>query len=104
MSVEVLDLLALADTLPADTDRAVTANLKGEALIIRLEAGREYPLEVHGHATETIVALSGRFVILAGGQAFGVRQGQCCRIPPGLEHRWASESEAVVLVHFGDPS
>lgn len=101
MPIEILDLIDLAKALPADTDRAITTNLEGDAVIIRLEAGLDYPMEVHDHATETITALSGCFAILADGRSHAVRQGQCCRIPPGLAHRWAAESEAVVLVHFG---
>lgn len=101
MSVEILDLVDLAKAMPVDTDRAITTDLVGDVLIIRLEAGRDYPIEVHHHATETITSLSGRFAIFAEGKSYSVSQGQCCRIPPGLEHRWASDSEAVVLVHFG---
>ena len=101
MPIEILDLIHLGQELPVDTDRAITTDLKGEVLIIRLAAGRDYPVESHAHATETITALSGHFAILAAGKTYPVRQGQCCRIPPGLEHRWAPESEAVVLVHFG---
>lgn len=101
MPIEVLDLIDLAKAAPVDTDQPITADLKGDVLIIRLEAGRDYPSETHDDATETITALSGRFAILAEGRSYAVRQGQCCRIPPGLAHRWAPDSEAVVLVHFG---
>lgn len=101
--VEVLDLIALGRTLPVDTDHPLTKALAGEVLLIRLEPGRAYPTEVHHHATETIVALSGSFVIEAAGQSYAIGQGRCCRIPPGLEHRWGTQSEAVVQVHFGVP-
>jgi len=101
--VEVLDLVTVGRSLPADTDHAITGNLKGKVLLIRLEPGRAYPTEIHQHATETILALSGRFVIEADGHSYAVSQGQCCRIPPGLEHRWGSDSDAVVQVHFGTP-
>jgi len=102
-AVEVLDLVALGRSLPVDTDHPISADLKGEVLLIRLEPGRAYPTEVHHHATETILALSGRFVIQADGRSYAVSQGQCCRIPPGLEHRWGPDSDAVVQVHFGTP-
>lgn len=106
MSIEVLDLVDLAQGLPVDTDHAITGNLVGDVLIIRLSptnnaSGRHYPEEVHADATETITALSGSFAIIAEGKSYPVRQGQCCRIPPGLHHRWSPESDAVVLVHFG---
>jgi mannose-6-phosphate isomerase-like protein (cupin superfamily) len=113
MPIEVLDLVALAQGVPVDTDRPITADPMGDVLIIRLSPqsefpghdfpGRDYPDEVHGHATETITALAGQFAIIAGGKSYAVRQGQCCRIPPGLHHRWATQSDAVVLVHFGAP-
>lgn len=103
IAVEVLDLVALGRSLPVDTDHPISTDLKGEVLLIRLEAGRAYPTEVHHHATETIVALAGRFVIQAGGRSYAVSEGQCCRIPPGLEHRWGPDSDAVVRVHFGLP-
>ena len=102
--IEVLDLVALGQSVPPDTDRPITTDIKGDVLVIRLEPGRTYPPEKHDHATETITALRGRFTIEAGGKSHAVAQGQCCRIPPGLEHRWASESDAVVLVHFGTPA
>jgi len=102
-AIEVIDLVALGRSLPVDTDHPISADLKGAVLVIRLEPGRAYPTEVHEHATETILALAGRFVIEAGGQPYAVSQGQCCRIPPGLEHRWGPDSDAVVKVHFGTP-
>lgn len=101
MSIEVLDLVELAQSVPVDTDHPITSNPVGEVLIIRLGPGYDYPEEVHAGATETITALSGRFAIIADGKSYPVHQGQCCRIPPGLHHRWAAESEAIVLVHFG---
>lgn len=106
MPIEVLDLVELAQGVPIDTDHPITTDLVGDVLIIRLAASPDnprpdYPEEVHAGATETITALSGRFAILAEGKTYPVRQGQCCRIPPGLHHRWAPESDAVVLVHFG---
>ena len=103
-SIEVLDLISLAQATPVDTDRPISEDLIGAMLLIRLAPGGGYPVETHAHATETITALSGRFAILAGDKSYSVSQGQCCRIPPGLEHRWAPDSEAVVLVHFGTPT
>jgi hypothetical protein len=44
-SIEVLDLVALGGSLPADTDHAITGDLKGEVLLIRLEPGRAYPTD-----------------------------------------------------------
>lgn len=102
-TVEVLDLVGLGRSLAIDTDHAITSGIKGDVLLLHLVPGRTYPAEVHGHAVETIVALAGRFVIEAAGSSYAVTAGQCCRIPPGLEHRWSTDSDAVVLVHFGTP-
>ncbi|HYE01534.1 MAG TPA: cupin domain-containing protein [Alphaproteobacteria bacterium] len=99
--IEVLDLAALGQGLPVDTDHAITAKAAGPVLIIRLAPG-EYPTESHKGRIETITALTGRFSIEAAGGRWDVAQGQCCRIPPGLEHRWGADSEAVVLVHFAE--
>lgn len=106
MAIDVLDLVALAQSVPVDTDHPITTDPVGDVLIIRLSpqsntSGCHYPEEVHAGVTETITALAGQFAIIAEGKSYPVRQGQCCRIPPGLRHRWSSESEAVVLVHFG---
>lgn len=100
MDIEVIDLIAEATTLPPDQEKIVGAGLAGDLLLIRLEPGT-YPLECHEGRTEIITALRGRFGIIAGdGRSWQIAQGQCCRIPPGLHHHWAPDSDATVLVAF----
>jgi mannose-6-phosphate isomerase-like protein (cupin superfamily) len=100
MDIEIVDLVARATALPPDQEKVVGAALTGDLLLIRLEAG-DYPLECHDDRIEIITALSGQFSITTeDGRSFPVRQGQCCRIPPGLRHRWAADSVATVLVAF----
>jgi mannose-6-phosphate isomerase-like protein (cupin superfamily) len=98
--VEVIDLVAEASALPPDHEKIIGAGLAGDLLLIRLEPG-SYPVECHDGRTEIITALRGRFGIVAtDGRSWRIEQGQCCRIPAGLEHHWAPDSEATVLVAF----
>ena len=98
--VEVTDLIAQATTLPPDHEQIIGADLIGDLLLIRLEPG-SYPLECHDGRTEIITALRGRFgIVAADGRSWHITEGQCCRIPPGLEHHWAPDSDATVLVAF----
>jgi mannose-6-phosphate isomerase-like protein (cupin superfamily) len=100
MTIEIVDLVDQASTLPPDHERVVGATLTGDLLLIRLEPG-SYPIECHDGRIEIIIALSGHFTIeTEDGAQFSVRQGQCCRIPPGLRHRWAATSDATVLAAF----
>jgi len=100
MDIEVIDLITQATALPPDHERIIGPALTGDLLLIRLEPG-DYPVECHDGRTEIITALRGRFgIVAADGRIWRVAQGQCCRIPPGLKHHWAPDSEATVLVAF----
>jgi mannose-6-phosphate isomerase-like protein (cupin superfamily) len=104
MDIEIVDLIDRATALPPDQEQIVGETLTGDLLLIRLEPG-DYPLECHDGRIEIITALCGQFSIATeDGRSFPVRQGQCCRIPPGLRHRWAANSEATVLVAFVAPA
>jgi mannose-6-phosphate isomerase-like protein (cupin superfamily) len=100
VDIEILDLVDHAKKLPPDQEDCVGEALAGDLLLIRLEPG-DYPIECHPDRTEIITALCGQFGILTeDGRRWTASQGQCCRIPPGLRHRWAPESDATVLVVF----
>ena len=100
MELEILDLVDRAKALPPDSEEIVGAGLTDDLLLIRLEPG-DYPVECHDDRIEITTALRGTFGILAeDGQSWSIHQGQCCRIPSGLKHRWAPTSDATVLVAF----
>lgn len=100
MDIEVIDLVEGAKSLPPDQERAIGKVLIGDLLLIRLEPG-DYPIERHDGRIEIITTLRGQFsIVTENGRQWPVMQGQCCRIPPGLPHRWASTSNATVLVAF----
>jgi quercetin dioxygenase-like cupin family protein len=100
MDIEVIDLVAQATTLPPDNEKIIGPALTGDLLLIRLAPG-SYPIEWHEGRTEIITALRGRFGIVAeDGSSWYITPGQCCRIPPGLTHHWAPDSDATVLVAF----
>lgn len=100
MDVEVVDLVERAGTLPPDREEVAGAALIGDLLLIRLEPG-DYPIECHDGRIEIITALRGRFGIATeDGRLWSIGQGQCCRIRPGLRHRWSTDSDATVLVLF----
>ena len=100
MDIEVIDLIGRARTLPPDHEHVLAGALTGDLLLIRLEPGN-YPVEWHDDRVEIITALQGQFTLLTeDGRAWPVIQGQCARVPPGLKHRWAPDSDATVLVAF----
>lgn len=100
MDIDVIDLIERAKALPPDHEHLLGGALTGDLLLIRLEPG-SYPVEWHDGRVEIITALRGRFALLTeDGHSWPVTQGQCCRVPPGLKHRWAPDSDAMVLVAF----
>lgn len=101
MPIETFDLRALGATLPVDRDHPLTEAAEGAVVLIRLAPQQDaFPEEVH-EARETIVCLEGRLALQAGAERVEIAAGQCCRVPPGLTHRWAADSAGLVLVHFG---
>ncbi|MGH6930836.1 MAG: cupin domain-containing protein [Dongiaceae bacterium] len=102
MMLEKLDILSLGNGLAVDRDHALTDNASGAVVLIRLAPRKSpFPEEKH-HTRENIVCLEGRLALLAGVERVEISAGQCCRVPAGLAHRWASDSAGLVLVHFGN--
>jgi quercetin dioxygenase-like cupin family protein len=99
-TIEILDLIEHGKALPPDQEQVVGATLTGDLLLIRLAPG-DYPIECHDGRIEIITALRGQFALLTEeGRSWSVIQGQCCRVPSGLGHRWAPDSDATVMVVF----
>ncbi len=82
--------------LPADTDHELAAIGRGSLLLIHVPPG-EYAFEQHALA-EFIVCIDGRIGIET---ADGIRQsamvGEMIEITAGVRHRFASDSDAVIL-------
>ena len=82
--------------LPADTDHLLARTGAGALLLIHVPPG-EYAYESHS-LPEYIVCVDG---LLAMQAEHGVRimaeRGQMVEVPPGLRHRFAPESNAVIL-------
>ena len=82
--------------LPADTDHLLTRTTAGALLLIHVPPG-EYAYEVH-RLTELIVCVDGTFIIEAeDGARVKAECGQMIEIPPELRHRFARESNAVII-------
>ena len=102
MKIDKIDLRKLGATLAVDSDHALTTAPRGAVVLIRLAPqDNAYPEERH-EAREGIVCLEGRLALVADGERVDLSQGECCRVPVGLAHRWSSESNGLVLVHFGE--
>jgi mannose-6-phosphate isomerase-like protein (cupin superfamily) len=82
--------------LPPDTDHLLTRTTAGVLLLIHVPPG-EYAYEVH-RLPEFIVCVDGTFVIESeSGRQAKAGCGQMIEIPPGLRHRFAPESNAVII-------
>ncbi len=82
--------------LAADTDHLLARTTAGALLLIHVPPG-EYAYEVH-QRTEFIVCVDGTFMIESdNGARAKAEQGQMIEIPPGLRHRFAPESNAVIV-------
>jgi mannose-6-phosphate isomerase-like protein (cupin superfamily) len=82
--------------LSADTDHLLTRTTAGALLLIHVPPG-EYAYEVH-RLPEFIVCVDGTFMVESGdGKQVKAERGQMIEIPPGLRHRFASESNAVII-------
>jgi quercetin dioxygenase-like cupin family protein len=101
MKVERIDLKSLGASLAIDCDYVLTESAVGAVVLIRLgPQDTPFPEEKH-NSCENIICLDGRVALLAGPERIEVGLGECCRVPAGLAHRWASDSAGLVLVHFG---
>jgi mannose-6-phosphate isomerase-like protein (cupin superfamily) len=82
--------------LPADTDHLLTRTTAGALLLIHVPPG-DYAYEVH-RLSEFIICVDGTFIIEADNGARAKAEcGQMIEIPPGLRHRFAPESNAVII-------
>lgn len=82
--------------LPADTDHLLTRTTAGALVLIHVPPG-EYAYEVHG-LPEFIICVDGTFIIEADdGRREVAERGQMIEIPPQLRHRFAPESNAVII-------
>jgi quercetin dioxygenase-like cupin family protein len=82
--------------LPPDADHLLTRISAGALLLIHVPPG-EYAYEVH-RLPEFIVCINGTFIIESdNGRQAKAERGQMIEIPPGLRHRFASESNAVII-------
>ncbi len=82
--------------LPADTDHLLTRTTAGALVLIHVPPG-DYAYEVHG-LPEFIICVDGTFMIEADdGRREVAERGQMIEIPPQLRHRFAPESNAVII-------
>lgn len=82
--------------LPADTDHLLARTGAGALLLIHVPPG-EYTYESHC-APEYIVCVDGLLAMQAEhGERIMAERGQMVEVPPGLRHRFAPESNAVIL-------
>jgi|GEM_PF-2084802 len=89
-------LAAEGVALPADKDHLLARTAPGALLLIHVPPG-DYAFEVH-RAAEYIVCLDGVLVLESedGGRC-AVPAGAMAEVPPGLRHRFAADSRAVIL-------
>jgi quercetin dioxygenase-like cupin family protein len=99
--MQPLDLLALGSSLPVDKDHTLREVNKGSLLLINLKPQESYPPETHT-VPETIIALQGRFSLHTVDGAQEIPQGSAITVPPGVEHRFGGDSDALILVVFGE--
>ena len=96
-------LATLGRTLPADQDHPLAQTHAGALLLIHIPPG-DYPFEVH-RSTEYLLCMQGRLVLEGeGGQRADMNTGEMLEIPPGLKHRFASESDAVIVTLVQKPA
>ncbi|TDR77783.1 cupin domain-containing protein [Paludibacterium purpuratum] len=97
MTAFVLHTLPAAGRLQEpDTDHVLATVRASQLLLINLVPG-SYAFESHAHS-EYLLCLSGTLVLEddAGGQA-AAQVGEMIEIPPGLRHRFAPTSDAVIV-------
>ena len=82
--------------LPADTDHELAAIGRGSLLLIHVPPG-DYAFEQHA-LPEFIVCIDGRIGIeTSDGDLQNASVGQMIEITAGVRHRFASDSDAVIL-------
>ena len=71
----------------------------GKLLLLNLRP-QTYPAETH-QGPETIIVLRGALTLDMDSATVAVSQSQSITIPPGVAHRFADSSDAVLVVLFG---
>jgi quercetin dioxygenase-like cupin family protein len=80
----------------ADRDELIAKTNEGALLLIHVPPGN-YAYESH-RMPEFIVCIDGELVMQSkAGNSTTARVGQMIEVPPGLEHRFAPTSNAVIL-------
>ncbi len=99
--ITVTDLAVLGRSLAVDTDHLLTRLQDGAALLIHLAPPADYPYESH-KVEERIVCIQGKLNLeTEAGTCYALLAGQMALIPPGLRHRFAADSDGVILTLFG---
>lgn len=98
--LEKIDLRALANAQPVDTDYPL-AEIGQGALLLLNQRPQAYPWECH-KVQERIVVIEGRTAIVTDdGQRVDAQAGEMIIVPAGLRHAYAEDSDGAVLVLFG---
>ncbi|HLA30551.1 MAG TPA: cupin domain-containing protein [Pseudomonas sp.] len=97
----VADLIALARSLPADTDHSLGQLARSSLVLLNLKP-QAYPLELH-QETERILVLQGEAGVEFEQGAVRLVGGTLLVLPPGQRHAFSADSDAVVLAIFGEP-
>jgi hypothetical protein len=88
--------------LPADQDHLLARVGAGALLLINVPPG-EYRFETH-RLPEYILTLEGTLVLETDtAERFLVKTGEMATIAPGVSHRFASDSQAVIMTIAQQP-
>jgi quercetin dioxygenase-like cupin family protein len=94
----------LGRSFPGDCDALITRFTSGSMLLIHVPPQEGYAYEVHA-APEYIICLNGTLKMESQhGQAVSVNAGDMIEVPVGLFHRFAADSDAVILTLILDAS
>jgi quercetin dioxygenase-like cupin family protein len=96
--MQTINLITLGNGLEVDKDHSLRSFERGELLLIKLKP-QDYPYEVH-QKPETIIAFKGQFALETKDNSIQVNEGESITVPPGIDHRFGSQSDALILVLF----
>lgn len=89
--------------LPPDCDHLLAKIQPAQLLLINIPPG-VYAYEHHS-CSEYLLCMSGRLILETdNGLKATISQGQMMEIPPGLKHRFAAESDAVIVTIAQTPA
>lgn len=90
-------------SLPPDCDHLLAKIQPAQLLLINITPG-VYAYE-HHPCSEYLLCMSGRLILETDtGLQASISQGQMIEIPPGLKHRFAAESDAVIVTVAQTPA